>query len=95
MYSSNSSYDDNKEANIVTDEQDQDFQDISEQNTSLKELDGFEYKETENVKASNEPNNNKNKFINEGNDFTDERIFLKWALQKRKKEYEDIKRRFV
>ena len=72
MCSLNSSYDDNKEENIVTDEQNYTSQDISEQNTSLKEYDGFEYKETENEKTSNEPNNNRNKLVNGENDFADE-----------------------
>ena len=96
MYSSNSSYDDDDtEEDIVADEHDHDSQDISDQNTSTNEIDEFEYKRTENVKTANELNINENKFTNEENDFTDEKVFLKWALEKRKKEYEDIKRRFV
>ena len=43
----------------------------------------------------NEQIDDAEKFENKEKDVIDEKVFLKWALEKRKNEYESIKRRYV
>ena len=45
--------------------------------------------------AVNEQIDDTEKFENKKKDVIDEKVFLKWALEKRKNEYESIKRRYV
>ena len=45
--------------------------------------------------AGNEKIDDTEKFENKEKEVIDENVFIKWALEKRKNEYESIKRRYV
>ena len=80
--------------NEVTDEYDSDPIDVSNDNMFTNDHHEFEQTTKRSFKTVDDIDNRKDNFSKGQVDDVDENIFLKWALEKRKKEYESIKKRY-
>ena len=81
--------------NEVTDEYDSDPIDVSNENIFTNDQHEFEHTTKRSFKRKDDADNRKNDFSKGQVDDVDEKVFLKWALEKRKKEYESIKKRYL
>ena len=81
--------------NEVTGEYDSDPIDVSNENMFTNDHHEFEQTTKRSFKPFDDVDNRKDNFLKGQVDDVDENIFLKWALEKRKKEYESIKKRYL
>ena len=81
--------------NEVTDEHDSDPIDVSNENIFTNNHYGFEQTTKRSFKTDGDADNREDNFSKGQVDDVDEKVFLKWALEKRKKEYESIKKRYL
>ena len=83
------------EMNEVTDEYNSDPIDVGNANIFTKDQNKFEQTTKRSFKMNDDADNRQNDFSKGQVDDVDEKVFLKWALEKRKKEYESIKKRYL
>ena len=81
--------------NEATDEYNSDPLDVANANIFTNDRNEFEQTTKRSFKLNVDADNRKNDFSKGQVDDVDEKVFLKWALEKRKKEYESIKKRYL